>query len=268
MANNPQSGRSNYVGSEPKTFGQALVQRAKTGLLDAISDTGFGRALRAVNLIAGAEPSNKSFTQGSWDSGSNTDWRVKLSLPPSHGYTDSPILAPLIETGGLVFPYTPNIYITHSASYNSLTPVHSNYPFPVYQNSQVDTFTVTGDFTVENSKEAEYWIAAVHFLRSVTKMAYGESSDQGAPPPVLRLNGYGDYVFNNVPVVVQSFNTTLAPDVDYIQADIGPNGSWAPTMSNIAVTLMPVYSRNAVNKFSLDAFVSGAYILDNDSGYI
>lgn len=257
MANNPQE----------QTFGEALVNKAKTGLIDAISDTGFGKLLRTVNLLSGAEPKDNNYTQGSWDSQSNRDWRVRLSLPPSHGFTDSALLAPLIETGNsMVFPYTPNVYITHAAHYNSLTPIHSNYPFPIYQNSSVDSFTISGDFTVENSKEAEYWIAAVHFLKSVTKMAYGQSSEQGAPPPVIKLNGYGDFVFNNVPVVVTNVNFTMSPDVDYIQADIG-NGSWAPASSNIAVTLMPVYSRDKVNRFSLDKFVSGGYLRDGE-GYL
>lgn len=267
MANNPQQGRPLTVGSE-QTFGQALVERTKNRLTDAISDTGFGKALRAINLLSGAEPIDSTFTQGTWNSGRSTDWRVRLSLPNGPGWADSPILAPLVETNNsMIFPYTPNVYITHTASYNQLAPTHSNYPFPIYTNSMVDSFTIQGEFTVENSKEAEYWIAAMHYLKSVTKMSYGESSNRGAPPPIVKLNGYGDYVFNNVPVVIQTFNTTLPPDVDYIKADIGPNGSWAPTRSDIAVTLMPAYSRDKVNKFSLDKFVSGQYII-GDEGYL
>jgi hypothetical protein len=125
-----------------------------------------------------------------------------------------------------------------------------------------------GEFTVENSREAEYWIAAIHYLKSITKMAYGESPNKGSPPPVVKLNGYGDYVFNNVPVIVQSFNVTLPPDVDYIQANVGFNGSWAPAKSEISVVLVPQYSRDKVNRFSLDTFVSGGYILDDDAGYL
>jgi hypothetical protein len=148
-----------------------------------------------------------------------------------------------------------------------LTPTHSNYPFNIYEGSQVDQITITGEFTCENAREAEYWIAAVHYLKSITKMAYGESSNNGSPPPIVKLNGYGDYVFNNVPVVVSQFNVTLPPDVDYINAGVGFNGSYAPTKSEIAVTLMPQYSRDKVNKFSLDEFVSGGYIM-NDQGYL
>lgn len=266
---NPQSGRDNTVGSDSNTWGTRLVERAKQNLLEDVADTNIGRVLRSVNILPGANPTEKNFTAGSWDTGSETDWRVRLSLPPLGYFTDSTLLKPLIETNNsMIFPYTPNIFITHSARYSTLSPVHSNYPFHIYEGSQVDQFTITGQFTVENSREAEYWIAAVHYLKSITKMAYGQSSNAGAPPPVVKLNGYGDYVFNNVPVVIQSFNVTMPPEVDYIQTPIGFNGSWAPTNSEISIALVPQYSRDKVNRFSLDTFVSGGYILDDQAGYL
>ena len=194
----------------------------------------------------------------------NKDWRVRLSIPPNlSAYQDAEILKPLRETNNsMVFPYTPNIFITHSANYNKLTPVHSNYPFPIYENSQVDQFIITGEFTAENEQEARYWLAAMHFLRSVTKMAYGRSENQGAPPPVLKLNGYGDFVFKDLPVVVEQFQLNMSGDVDYIQVPgIGAGkGSWVPTKSEISIGVFPTFSRDTVNKFSLDKFVKGEYI--------
>ena len=219
----------------------------------------------------------------------NKDWRVRLGIPPnfpafappedtSNSFISGPaaeserrrrgtettdILAPLRETNNsMVFPYTPNIFMTHSANYNKLTPVHSNYPFPIYENSQVDQFIITGDFTAENEQEARYWLAAMHFLKSVTKMSYGRSQNQGAPPPVLKLNGYGDFVFKDLPVVVEQFQLNLTGDVDYIHVpDIGAGkGSWAPVKSELSVAVFPTFSRDAVNKFSLDKFVKGEYI--------
>lgn len=205
----------------------------------------------------------------------NKDWRVRLGIPPNFSAYERPssvvasitettdILAPLRETNNsMVFPYTPNIFMTHTANYNKLTPVHSNYPFPIYENSQVDQFIIQGEFTAENEQEARYWIAAMHFLKSVTKMAYGRSENQGAPPPVLKLNGYGDFVFKDLPVVVESFQLNLPGDVDYINVpDIGSGkGSWAPVKSELSVAVFPTFSRDSVNKFSLDKFVKGEYI--------
>jgi hypothetical protein len=73
---------------------------------------------------------------------------------------------------------------------------------------------------VEDSTQGIYWIAAVHYLRSLTKMFSGSDPKAGNPPPVVMLNGYGNYVFKNVPVVVKSFSTSLAADCDYIGVDV------------------------------------------------
>lgn len=262
MANNPFQSVENFVGSAALKVGEglsnAVVGTAKDTAQDLINDTGFGKALRAVNLLPGAMPKEFSFTDGAWGSSNDNDWRVRLSLPSS--FMGSPVMNKLIETNGLTWPYTPQIMIEHSASYNSITPVHNNYPYLSYQNSQVNAITIMGDFLVENALEGEYWLAAVHYLRSVTKMAYGNTSNQGSPPPIVKLSGYGDYVFKNVPVVVQQFTVELPSDVDYIQVGIGPNGAWVPTKSSISAMVQPIYSRREVSKFNLDAFARGDYV--------
>jgi hypothetical protein len=97
-------------------------------------------------------------------------------------------------------------------------------------------------------------------------MAYGNSSNQGAPPPVVQLNGYGSFVFKNVPVVVQQFTCELPEDVDYIY--ISALDTWAPTRCNVSVVLMPTYSRRSVQQFSLDKFVSGGYAKGSGQGFI
>ena len=268
---------------DPKSLGEGIVDRAKTGLLETVNESSVGSALRSFNLLPGAEPASGRFVSASWDDeDERVDWRVRLSLPEGGSFNipreapDAPgpnatsffhPLRPLIATRGMVFPYTPNIYITYSANYDNLHPTHSNYPFPVYQNSAVDQFVITGEFTVENAAEGEYWIAANHYLRSVTKMAYGSGPNKGTPPPVLKLNGYGDFVFNDVPVVVQQYTVELGDSVDYIKVDVGNNGSWAPTRSTISITLLPSYSRDSVNQFSLKDFVKGDYI-NGDPGFI
>jgi hypothetical protein len=254
-----------------------LVQNARKTLLN--------QAINSVQPV-GAEA---QFSSG------ERDWRVRLSLPQNFPAFDPPpsprpptlgpddglrgptpvaepqldILAPLRETNNsMVFPYTPNIFMTHSANYNKLTPVHSNYPFPIYENSAVDQFIIQGEFTAENVTEARYWLAAIHFLRSVTKMAYGKSENQGSPPPVLKLNGYGDFVFKDLPVVVEQFQLNLPSDVDYIQVpDVGAGtGSWVPVRSEISVGVFPTFSRDSVNKFSLDKFVKGEYVTGTKPG--
>lgn len=157
--------------------------------------------------------------------GNKDDWRVRLTIPDNF-FSTSPVLKPLKAAGGLVFPYTPTVSISSSASYEDIALTHQNYTMVAYQNSKVNEFQITGAFNVEDELQAQYWVAAVHFLRSATKMYTGDDVGgfQGSPPPILALNGYGDYVFKNVPVIVKSFNIELPADANYISCTVGASG--------------------------------------------
>ena len=233
------------------------------------------------------------------------DFRVKVILPTDSqlqsiffesgrdddgGVLRNNVLAPLASTGGVTFPITPSIIINHSASYNALNLTHSNYPFYAYSHSEVPSFTIVGEFPVQNQEDARYWIAMLHFFRSVTKMFFGGKEDnmlKGNPPPILSLSGYGSYVFNNVPVVVNNFSIDLRADVDYICTTQGSKGqsasitgdaagslltdkntSWAPTLSQVTLQLQPIYSRESVKNFSLQKFINGDLNGSNGIGYI
>jgi hypothetical protein len=83
----------------------------------------------------------------------------------------------------------------------------------------VGELTITATFTAQDSNEAAYLLAVIHFFRSVTKMFYGQQDAfRGSPPPLVFLQGYGDFQFNLNPCVVQTFNYSLPADVDYIRA--------------------------------------------------
>jgi hypothetical protein len=144
------------------------------------------------------------------------DWRVRLSLPTWPSFTGSAVLKPLADAGGMIFPYTPQISMHSAAQYTALHPIHSNYKFNAYQHSDPGTITIIAPMNVEDANQALYWIAALHYFRSVTKMFSGNDPKAGNPPPVVKLNAYGSYVFNNVPVVITSFQTSLDATCDYI----------------------------------------------------
>jgi len=154
----------------------------------------------------------------------NTDWRVRLSLGPKANYLynaeDPGILAPLRAgsgTDGVIFPYTPSITTTYSANYEQYDLVHSNYRGLFYKNSRVGDIQIRGTFTAQNTTEANYLLAVIHFFRSATKMFYGQDPQRGTPPPICLLNGFGGFQFSDHPVVISSFNYTLPNDVDYIR---------------------------------------------------
>lgn len=156
------------------------------------------------------------------------DWRVRLSLAPTADYLykspkeeDVGILWPLRATDGVIFPYTPQIGINYSSSYEAADIAHTNYKIFQYKNSAVDNINISCDFTAQDTTEAAYLLAVIHFLRTVTKMFYGQDKgpDAGIPPPLCYLHGLGQFQFNNHPLVITSFNYQLPTDVDYIRTD-------------------------------------------------
>ena len=154
------------------------------------------------------------------------DWRARLSLAPNANYLykvpkgQAGILAPLQATDGVIFPYTPAISVTYSAGYDPSDLVHSNYKVYQYKGSSVDTVSITGDFTAQDTSEASYLLAVIHFFRSVTKMFYGQDQNpnNGVPPPLCYLSGFGAYTFDAHPLVVTNFTYSTPTEVDYIRA--------------------------------------------------
>ena len=205
----------------------------------------------------------------------NHDWRTKLTLSPATKslITGSKVLAPLSASGGIVFPYTPTIFIQHSANFGSSQLTHSNYDHPAFDSHSIGDLTITGTFTANSSAEADYVLAVLHFLRTTTKMFFGQDSEfpPGTPPPILRLNGFGDHVFKNIPVVIINFNMEMPATVDYVRTTpTSGNVSMIPTSTVVAITVKPVYSRAATSqRFGLKKFAHGALLgSDSEGGFI
>ena len=219
------------VSSAKASFGQlgslsSMGQQLSSALGNLANPSNLISKIRSINLPAGGNPIAKLVSSSAIFGGAdaNNDWRVRLSVPGGTIFDGSSVFSPLKQAGGLVFPYTPTINIGSSAKYDSVSPIHNNYPFLAYQNSQPDTITISAPFFVEDSVQASYWLAAVHFLRASTKMFTGDSQPAGNPPVILALNGYGDYVFKNVPVVVTNFSVSLDAGSDYIGTTAGQTG--------------------------------------------
>lgn len=193
--------------------------------------------------------------------GLEEDWRIRIDCNFSL-FGDS--FSRLQDTSGLVWPYLPNITVVSSANYSQVDPVHNNQPFQAYKNSQVEDIQISGDFSVETEADAEYWIQATTFLRTATKMFFGQGSNVGNPPVICNLTGYGSRVFNNVPVVIKSFSIDFSEEVNYMRyqgSDASP--TWVPVLSTISVTVAPIYNRTRLRKFSLQDYANGKAI-----GYI
>ena len=267
---------------------KATIKMAFGDIGKIVKNVGGGIFNRTLGRLFGAGISTDSRivnARAKWSGRSDkTDWRVRLQIPNGADAVYDSILAnndllnPLVPSRGIFWPLTPAVVIQHSANYNPLSQTHSNYPFQAYQNSQVDSMNIIGEFPVQNSDDAKHWVATVNFLRTITKMYFGkEQALKGNPPPIMHLSGYGDHMFNKVPVVVNTFNVELRPGIDYISTkqtqvgygqgrvdptlaaavEEGTSQTWAPTLSNISVLVTPIYSRESIKNFSLSEFARG-----------
>lgn len=266
-------------------FASSLIEDGVDAITDAAVDTA-QQALGDLGPLAGlvgkfifdTAINDRTITRAIISSDISTrndsDWRVSISVPEILLVGD--ILGPLkanddasaFNTGNrMVFPFNPSVLFSHTANYAQVQPTHTNYAYNAYENSQVDAITITGEFFQENENDAKYWIACLHFLRTATKMFYGESDPLGNPPPVCRLNGYGDHVLNNIPVVVTNFTTDLPQDSDFIECTVNGLKNFVPVQSTITVTLQPQYARRSQARFSLNQYASGGHI-GGDEGFI
>ncbi len=228
-----------------------------TGRLDDI-----GRELEADTATSSptssptVQPTPKTESGGDASSGAVTetlDDRLRISALPGqeptvYGANDrsANILAPLYNTGGLLFPYTPSIQIAQEVMWQSHDLTHTNFDVLSYQRTPSATIGVTGKFTVQNQREGEYALACIHFLRTVSKMYFGSKDIDGVnetgertaglaglPPPVLRLRGYGTYMFNSLRCVLKGFSFGFDENMDLVRIESPAGGH---------VTLPPLFS--------------------------
>jgi hypothetical protein len=164
---------------------------------------------------------------------SETDWRFRVRLSPFADYLynapDAGILAPLKATDGVIFPYTPSITMTQTANYSSYNPTHSNFRGHWYQGSQQGDIIVNATFTAQDTNEAQYMLAVIHFFRAASKMFYGQNDNRrGTPPPLLYMNGLGEYQFNEHPCLLNMITYTLPDNVDYIKTSNTASATYQP----------------------------------------
>jgi len=202
-------------------------QTINAGEENVFDPTGNQGAPRGLSTSL-ADTRGKATSQDVANFQAKPDWRVRLSLAPGATYlykaATPGILAPLAATDGVIFPYTPAISVQYAANYDNTDLTHSNYKFFTYRGSAVDSVNITCDFTAQDTFEANYLLAVIHFFRSVTKMFYGQDQNPkiGTPPPLCYLSGLGAFQFDAHPLAVTGFNYTLPTDVDYIRAGSTP----------------------------------------------
>lgn len=200
------------------------------------------------------------------------DIRVRLAaLNPGDVYSEqSGILAPLSQTQGMLFPYTPQIGFSQSVSYADLQLVHSNTDYMAYTRTPSVSITIAGKFTVQNQAEGKYALACLHFLRTVSKSYFGklDGPKAGLPPPILLLNGYGSYMFNDLRVILKNHSWTFDENTDGINIVFTKGIARLPSLFTISCELTVVQTPKRMREqFSFTKFASGA-LMEKESGWI
>lgn len=135
-------------------------------------------------------------------------------------------MAMLHQTNGIIFPYTPTITYKQNPQWQSQDLTHSiqqYYYFTAVESAQI---SIGSRFTVQNNQEGRYLLAVWHFLRSYSKMHFGiNDPKKGLPPPILLLDGYGSYVFNELPIIIQTWNIDFPADIDYVKVSTATGAS-------------------------------------------
>jgi hypothetical protein len=273
-ANGVTNGSSADAATAKQNANPSNIDSAKNAIGGLLG--GIGSSIK--NLFGGGKLNSQPGKAGAAGAsfGSNVDMRVKLRVPSA--YLTGPAAGPggglnilnasagagtgaLAQLGGIMWPYTPTVSLSNQASYQQNKVVHSNYAFYNYQNSSVGPISVSGKFTAQNEYEAAIILSIQHLLRALTKMKFGDDADAGAPPPVCRLDAYGDFQMKNVPVAVASFKVEMPDSVDYIQVGKGITGygnTMVPTVCTISVDLNVMYSRQEMLQFSVDEWLKGS----------
>ena len=224
---------------------------------------------RAANLPEGAQTFVPQGEAIQLNVGNADDWRVRIDME-NWGIFNSSLFQQLKDTGGVVWPYIPTLTVSTKAEYSPIAITHGNYAQYSYKNSVVDDITISGEFSCETNEEGSYWIAATTFFKTATKMFFGQSSRAGNPPIICTLSGYGNRIFENVPIIIKSFSVDFKDDVNYIRCDPFDNGryTWVPTLSTITVVVAPVYTRQGLRQFNLQDYARGQMATKNGGGYI
>lgn len=214
----------------------------------------------------------------------NYDWRARLrpkaggasqiyAIDSGEGkkQTTPNILQPIIDSGGMIWQYTPQIFVSAGATYEQFDLQGMNYPLYAYTNSRPPELPITSEFTANNIDEARYLLAIFHFLKIVTKSYSGDAAVAqglaGTPPPVLLFEYLGEHGFNKVPVIVKDYSIQYSEEIDYVPVHykIGSKDTvtYVPTTALVSINLSPSYTPHKLRKkFNITGLTSGNQYMD------
>ena len=267
------SNASNFAGNAVSGFlsnaTSNLTSHLPGGIVGGIAGEVLGGAMQTANNFANSAISQVAggiFSEvnnllggllGSFG-GPGSDLRPKLAFFSGHPFASYPgDLAPLAETGGLVWPYRPTISVSRTTNYAGTNVTHSIQEFYSYVNSTMPKITISGQFSASNTTEARYMYAASRFIVMARMMAFGDPSSAitpGTPPPLLQLSAYGTpNIGVNRPVFLDGANLTYPDNVDYVTItnSLGQPVE-VPIIMNIDISAQCMFSPQSLRKYKLE----------------
>jgi len=247
------------VGNTTPAFPTDAATPVNPGSLQSQNDV-FANGFSTVSLGANNIPQTNQpdFNADQWD-------RVKLRYRTGHPMASYPgALTPLAATTGLVWLYKPAVQVQMNVDYETMSLTHSIQEIHAFSSNRAASISVSGQFVSQNIDEAMYALAAIHFMRSVAKMAFGtevpgatNATPIGSPPPVLLLSGYGPLMLNDIPVIVSNVSFDFPADVDYIEipsSAMGTGGTKIPVSFNLTANLIVQQAPQDMRSFNVDTY--------------
>lgn len=187
-------------------------------------------------------------------------------------------LAPIVETGGLVFPYNPVITENISVKYDSVELTHTNEAFYVYRGTDNVRINISNAvWTCDTFDNAVYALSALHFFRTYSQMDFGRNRS-GRPPAPMWFSAFGNYAFHRVPVLMEKADWNFPNDIDYVgipefgsteyrarelqlQRDSTGKYTWLPMKFEISgISLIVQHSPKFWTNWSLADYRSGSML--------
>lgn len=182
-------------------------------------------------------------------------------------------LSPIIETGGLIFPFTPNISEGVSPNYESTTVSQTNESFLNFSGRENPKIGISdAKWVCDTYEHAVYAVAVMHFFRAFSMMDFGKGRS-GKPPSPMWFSAYGKYAYERIPVILRDAQWSFPNDVDYVGIpnpgsssqkalvkSSGPGGdgyTWMPMVFTVSLNLTVQHSPKYWTEFNLDDVFSG-----------
>jgi hypothetical protein len=238
---------NNGVGTPPNT-----VMPAQNSIIYGYPNDPTGQTMTSDQLaLAQASASAIGLTYGYSIQQQSS---ISINGVQSSGQTIYPSnhpLYPLTLTNGLVFPYNPIISEALGVKYDTVDMTHTNEAVNAYKHTDNVRISLSECvWTAETFDQAIYLLGVIHFFRSYSLMDFGRGTSStgrkpsGRPPSPMWFWAYGNFMYEQVPVLIERVEFSFPNDIDYVGV---PN----PGTSNYDDQVLQ-YS----NSLSFDSFLS------------